>query len=155
MSWVPTKWTNLIAKKKKTLEEKSTHFPSIRRENQKGVLQTEERSQNMQEKKYSEMDREIPNQVSGKSSTGVVSSVDEIGDGIECSCRYCGSCTATMIADCVAICCCPCAVLNFLAFAFVKVPWIVGKRFLRLGKKNKSKNRRKLCRKIIEEYEDE
>lgn len=67
--------------------------------------------------------------------------VDEIdgGDRIECSGRYCRSCTAALIADCVALCCCPCAVVNFLALAFVKVPWMVGRRCLGLGKKNKQK----------------
>lgn len=58
------------------------------------------------------------------------------GDGYECSCR---SCAAAMIADCVALCCCPCAVVNFLAFAFVKVPWAVGRRCLGAGKRKRKK----------------
>ncbi|KAH7532501.1 hypothetical protein FEM48_Zijuj04G0026600 [Ziziphus jujuba var. spinosa] len=67
--------------------------------------------------------------------------VDDIdgGDRIECSGRYCRSCTAALIADCVALCCCPCAVVNFLALAFVKVPWMVGRRCLGIGKKKKQK----------------
>lgn len=63
-------------------------------------------------------------------------SVDQdSGDLIECSGKYCKSCTAGLIADCVALCCCPCAVLNLLALAFVKVPYMMGRRCLGLGKK--------------------
>ncbi|TXG54671.1 hypothetical protein EZV62_019927 [Acer yangbiense] len=68
------------------------------------------------------------------------------GDLIECSGKYCRSCTAGLIADCVALCCCPCAVLNILALAFVKIPYKVGKRCLGLGK-NKDKVKRK-CKKV-------
>ncbi|XP_065879230.1 uncharacterized protein [Euphorbia lathyris] len=53
---------------------------------------------------------------------------DERGDLIECFRKYCGSCTAGSVADCVAISCCPCGLLNILAFAFVKVPWMVGRK---------------------------
>ena len=60
------------------------------------------------------------------------------GDQIECSGKHCKACTAGLIADCVALCCCPCAVVNFLALAFVKVPWMVGRR-LWLGFKKKKK----------------
>ncbi|XP_028772300.1 uncharacterized protein LOC114729469 [Neltuma alba] len=65
--------------------------------------------------------------------------VDDSGDLIECSGKYCRSCTAGMIADCVALCCCPCAVLHCFALAFVKAPWMVGRRCLGLGKKKKTK----------------
>ncbi|KAK0590334.1 hypothetical protein LWI29_025518 [Acer saccharum] len=68
------------------------------------------------------------------------------GDLIDCSGKYCRSCTAGLIADCVALCCCPCAVLNILALAFVKIPYKVGKRCLGLGK-NKDKVKRK-CKKL-------
>ncbi|KAF8390420.1 hypothetical protein HHK36_024946 [Tetracentron sinense] len=61
--------------------------------------------------------------------------VDDAGDLIECSGQYCRSCTASLLADCVAVCCCPCAVLSLLALAFVKVPLMVGRRCLGLGKK--------------------
>ncbi|GMN42521.1 hypothetical protein TIFTF001_011739 [Ficus carica] len=62
------------------------------------------------------------------------------GESFECTSR---SCAAALIADCVALCCCPCAVVNFLAFAFVKVPWAVGRRCLGAGKMNKRKTTNK------------
>ncbi|KAJ6754229.1 hypothetical protein OIU79_026954 [Salix purpurea] len=46
--------------------------------------------------------------------------IDEGGDLIECSSKHCQSCTAGLIADCVALCCCPCALVNLLALAFIK-----------------------------------
>ncbi|KAI9078069.1 hypothetical protein K1719_039994 [Acacia pycnantha] len=67
--------------------------------------------------------------------------VDDSGDLIECSGKYCRSCTAGMIADCVALCCCPCAVLHCFALAFVKAPWMAGRRCLGLGKKKKKTKR--------------
>lgn len=72
--------------------------------------------------------------------------VDDGGDRIECSGRYCRSCTAALIADCVALCCCPCAVVNFLTLAFVKVPWMMGRKCLGLGKKKKVESQRKCMR---------
>ncbi|KAK8534050.1 hypothetical protein V6N13_028266 [Hibiscus sabdariffa] len=68
--------------------------------------------------------------------------VDESGDLIECSGRYCRSCTAVVIADCVALCCCPCALLNLLTFALVKVPWKMGRRCLGFGKNKRKKRKR-------------
>ncbi|KAI4350687.1 hypothetical protein L6164_005117 [Bauhinia variegata] len=65
--------------------------------------------------------------------------VDESGDLIECSGKYCRSCTAGLVADCVALCCCPCVVLHCFALAFVKAPRMVGRRCLGLlGKKKKN-----------------
>jgi hypothetical protein len=69
---------------------------------------------------------------------------DDGGDQIECSGKHCQACTAGLVADCVALCCCPCAVVNLLALAFVKVPWMVGRRCLGLGK---DKGRQRLERK--------
>ncbi|KAI4320483.1 hypothetical protein MLD38_033960 [Melastoma candidum] len=51
------------------------------------------------------------------------------GDQVRCTGRQCRSCTGGVVADCVAICCCPCAVLNCLALAFVKIPYLIGKRW--------------------------
>ncbi|CAN8299850.1 unnamed protein product [Cochlearia groenlandica] len=72
------------------------------------------------------------------------------GEEIKCSggkrCRG-SSWAATAIADCVAICCCPCAIINFLTLTFVKVPWMIGRRCLGGGgrsNKNKKKKRRML-----------
>jgi hypothetical protein len=64
----------------------------------------------------------------------------DAGDPIKCTGKSCQSCTAGLIADCVAICCCPCAVVNILAFAFLKVPWTIGKRVLKLRKNKARKN---------------
>ncbi|KAL3526064.1 hypothetical protein ACH5RR_014436 [Cinchona calisaya] len=63
--------------------------------------------------------------------------VDESGDLIKCTGKSCQSCMAGLIADCVAVCCCPCAVVNILVFALLKVPWMVGRKILKLGKKKK------------------
>lgn len=86
----------------------------------------------------------------GQGKGGRFAAAEEEGDGgetIECSGKYCRSCTAGMIADCVALCCCPCAVFNCLALAFVKAPWMVGRRCLGFGKK---KRKRKKKAKMIE-----
>ncbi|KAM7279363.1 hypothetical protein ACFE04_006497 [Oxalis oulophora] len=69
---------------------------------------------------------------------------------INCSSNYCKSCTAGLIADCVALCCCPCAVVNFFALAFFKLPYILGRKCLGIGKNKKKKNlelKTKCCRK--------
>lgn len=50
------------------------------------------------------------------------------------------SCTAGVIADCVALCCCPCALVNLLILAFVKVPYMIGKKCLKKRKKKKKVN---------------
>ncbi|KMS99933.1 hypothetical protein BVRB_1g017780 [Beta vulgaris subsp. vulgaris] len=71
---------------------------------------------------------------------------EETGDSsFECSGKHCRSCAAAIVADCVAVCCCPLAVVSLLALAFVKVPYLVGKKCLR-----KRNNRKRKC-KIIGE----
>ncbi|XP_062181479.1 uncharacterized protein LOC133885753 [Phragmites australis] len=40
----------------------------------------------------------------------------------------CRSCAAVAIADCVALGCCPCAVVSMLGLALVKAPLVVGRR---------------------------
>ncbi|KAL2335700.1 hypothetical protein Fmac_016913 [Flemingia macrophylla] len=62
------------------------------------------------------------------------------GDLIKCSGKYCRSCCGGYVADCVAVCCCPCAVLHCFALAFVKGPCVVGRRCLG-GRKNKEKDK--------------
>uniref|UniRef100_A0A0D9WJW3 Uncharacterized protein n=1 Tax=Leersia perrieri TaxID=77586 RepID=A0A0D9WJW3_9ORYZ len=42
-----------------------------------------------------------------------------------CRCR---SCAAVMVADCIAVGCCPCAVVSVLGLALVKAPLVVGRR---------------------------
>lgn len=51
--------------------------------------------------------------------------------GFKCSGKACRSTAGGVIADCVALCCCPCAVVNILTLAFVKVPYKVGRKCLR------------------------
>ncbi|CAM8944490.1 unnamed protein product [Rhodiola kirilowii] len=60
-------------------------------------------------------------------------------DRIECSGRGCKSCTTGTVADCVAVCFCPFAVVNFLALALVKMPWSIGKKCFGIGKKRRQK----------------
>ncbi|KAD5961121.1 hypothetical protein R6Q59_014107 [Mikania micrantha] len=64
----------------------------------------------------------------------------EDGQAVGCSGKSCRSCTGGVIADCVAVCCCPCAVVNFFTLAFLKLPWMMGRKCLgHLGKKRKKK----------------
>ncbi|KAL6518829.1 hypothetical protein OROHE_017582 [Orobanche hederae] len=68
-------------------------------------------------------------------------SEEDVGDPVACSGKSCRSCTAGVIADCVAVCCCPCGVVNILALAFVKLPWAVARRCLVGSRKNKCRRR--------------
>ncbi|KAF5740376.1 hypothetical protein HS088_TW11G00445 [Tripterygium wilfordii] len=79
----------------------------------------------------------------GKKSRYAVDDIDQGGDPIECSGKHCRSCTAGFIADCVALCCCPCALWNILGLAFVKVPLMVGRKCLGRGKRR----RKRKCKK--------
>lgn len=65
---------------------------------------------------------------------------------IKCTGKSCKACTAGVIADCVAVCCCPCAVVDCLVLALFKVPWKVGRKCLRRrkNKKNGEGGRRQL-----------
>ncbi|CAA0828521.1 Unknown protein [Striga hermonthica] len=65
------------------------------------------------------------------------------GDPASCTGRSCGSCTAGVIADCVALCCCPCGVVSILALAFLKLPWAVARRCI-AGRRGGSRRRRVL-----------
>ncbi|KAL6507314.1 hypothetical protein OROGR_023509 [Orobanche gracilis] len=71
---------------------------------------------------------------------------EEEGEAVDpsgtCTGRSCRSFTAGAIADCVAVCCCPCAVVNLLSLAFVKLPWAVARKFL--GGRRKRNRRRRL-----------
>lgn len=71
------------------------------------------------------------------------------GDKVKCSGK---SCAAGIIADCVALCCCPCAVVNILTLAFVKVPYMMGRKCC-LGKKKKKKKRKSSCERKKNEEE--
>ncbi|XP_010496301.1 PREDICTED: uncharacterized protein LOC104773396 [Camelina sativa] len=65
---------------------------------------------------------------------------DEEPRSARCSRKRCRSWAAAGIADCVALCCCPCAVVNLLTLAFVKVPWMIGRKCIGRSKK-KGRNR--------------
>ncbi|XP_010435627.1 PREDICTED: uncharacterized protein LOC104719403 [Camelina sativa] len=65
---------------------------------------------------------------------------DEESRSARCSRKRCRSWAAAGIADCVALCCCPCAVVNLLTLAFVKVPWMIGRKCIGRSKK-KRRNR--------------
>ncbi|XP_073148450.1 uncharacterized protein [Henckelia pumila] len=65
---------------------------------------------------------------------------DDEGDSVAaCSGESCQSCTAWVIADCVALCCCPCAVVNLLTLTFLKLPWAVARRCVRRLKKGRAR----------------
>ncbi|XP_073152473.1 uncharacterized protein [Henckelia pumila] len=68
-----------------------------------------------------------------------------------CTGKSCQSCTAGVIADCVAVCCCPCAVVNLLALAFLKLPWAVARRCL--GRAGKMKQKQKMVEEEREWFE--
>ncbi|KAG9449941.1 hypothetical protein H6P81_009906 [Aristolochia fimbriata] len=55
-------------------------------------------------------------------------SAGDAGDVVDCSGKSCRSCSGNLLADCVAVCCCPCSVVSLLVLAFVKLPWAAGKR---------------------------
>lgn len=85
-----------------------------------------------------------PHRVSRKDQSGSHLSHgadDEAPPGGKCSRKRCRSWAAAAIADCVALCCCPCAVVNLLTLAFVKVPWMIGRKCI--GRGGRSKKRRK------------
>ncbi|OVA07579.1 hypothetical protein BVC80_8965g6 [Macleaya cordata] len=65
----------------------------------------------------------------------VIDDDDGGGEAMKCSRAHYSSCTANLVADCIAVCCCPCAIVNMLILAFVKVPWMMGRRCLRFVKK--------------------
>ncbi|KAI3520759.1 hypothetical protein L1887_10210 [Cichorium endivia] len=94
------------------------------------------------------MGRELENYPSettaGISKRSSRNQVDD-GGGVDCSVKSCQSCTGRVIADCVAVCCCPCAVVNLFTLAFLKLPWMVGKKCLsNLGKKKKREKKLKI-----------
>ncbi|XP_060193527.1 uncharacterized protein LOC132622875 [Lycium barbarum] len=67
---------------------------------------------------------------------------DDDGDPIECTGKSCKSCTGGVVADCVALCCCPCAVIDILALTFLKIPYMMGRKYLVKGKKKLSSKKK-------------
>ncbi|KAJ1689673.1 hypothetical protein LUZ63_013828 [Rhynchospora breviuscula] len=55
----------------------------------------------------------------------------------ECSTQTCQSCSAFVMGDCIALCCCPCSFVHLLAFSLVKAPYLVGRRCYRILRKKK------------------
>ncbi|CAA7038696.1 unnamed protein product [Microthlaspi erraticum] len=95
-----------------------------------------------------EEESQKPHRVSRRDQSGSHWSngaVDESAPGGKCSGKRCRSWAAAAIADCVALCCCPCAVFNLLTLAFVKVPWMIGRKCLGRGGRSK-KPRKKIKR---------
>ncbi|KAG8077448.1 hypothetical protein GUJ93_ZPchr0007g4994 [Zizania palustris] len=66
--------------------------------------------------------------------------VVEQADGTAQSCL---SCVAVTMADCIALGCCPCAVVSLLGLAFVKVPFAVARRCVRRLRRRKGRLRQK------------
>lgn len=64
-------------------------------------------------------------------------------DHVECPGESCRSCTALAIGDCVALGCCPFAVVNMLALALVKAPWVASRRFLASLRRRRASLRRR------------
>ncbi|KAG8366872.1 hypothetical protein BUALT_Bualt16G0013100 [Buddleja alternifolia] len=99
------------------------------------------------------MDDRNPSPASSSSSGAAVSNnsrrhrrhtvEEDGGDPVACTGKKCQSCTAGVIADCVALCCCPCAVVNILALAFFKLPLAVARKCIARRRKN-SRRRRKM-----------
>lgn len=48
--------------------------------------------------------------------------------------QSCGTCGASAVANCVALCCCPCAVVSCFTLALVKAPYVAGRRWVRRAK---------------------
>lgn len=70
---------------------------------------------------------------------------EDVGDPVTCTGKSCQSCTAGVIADCVAMCCCPCAVVNILALAFFKLPYAMARKCIRRRKRQRIAEERKKC----------
>ncbi|KAK4346297.1 hypothetical protein RND71_032636 [Anisodus tanguticus] len=75
---------------------------------------------------------------------------DDDGDPIECTGKSCKSCTGGVVADCVALCCCPCAVIDILALTFLKIPYMMGRKYLGKGKKKLSSKKSQKKKEIME-----
>ncbi|OAY75246.1 uncharacterized protein LOC109717287 [Ananas comosus] len=84
-----------------------------------------------------------------------VSADDSGGDPVECDGRSCRSCTAVAIANCIALSCCPCAVVNLLALTLVKAPYVVGRRCLGMLRRRRGFLRKRRVRDVAQNCEEE
>ncbi|KAL8193524.1 hypothetical protein R6Q57_026659 [Mikania cordata] len=96
-----------------------------------------------------------------ETTTGIITRCSknqlEADGRMERSGRSCHSCTARVIADCIAVSCCPCAVVNFFTLTLFKLPWMIGRRCLDSNKKKhklKSGNKDRTSRKEQGENRD-
>uniref|UniRef100_A0A7N0U4L1 Uncharacterized protein n=1 Tax=Kalanchoe fedtschenkoi TaxID=63787 RepID=A0A7N0U4L1_KALFE len=78
-------------------------------------------------------------------TTTAAAADDGGGDGVDCSRGCCESCVAGAIADAVAICCCPCAVVDLAAFVLVQVPWAVARRLVASARGKRKRKRIAEC----------
>ncbi|CAL9187101.1 unnamed protein product [Musa hybrid cultivar] len=69
----------------------------------------------------------------------------EASDHVECSGNSCRSCTAVLVANCIALGCCPCAVVNMLTLTLVKVPWMVSRRWWQSLRRTGASQRRRVA----------
>ncbi|KQK04802.1 hypothetical protein BRADI_2g16020v3 [Brachypodium distachyon] len=65
---------------------------------------------------------------------------------VGCGCR---SCAAATVADCVALGCCPCAVVGLLGLALVRAPLAVGRRLARRRRRKTRAVRGKPVRDVV------
>ncbi|KAG9136403.1 hypothetical protein Leryth_024459 [Lithospermum erythrorhizon] len=95
------------------------------------------------------------NELQRKSHRYAAEEEDGDDDSVKCTGKACQSCTAGLIADCVAICCCPCAVVNILAFTFLKIPYMMGRKWLKKGRMKMRDNleRKRKCERIEHDSE--
>ncbi|KAG0489228.1 hypothetical protein HPP92_008039 [Vanilla planifolia] len=75
--------------------------------------------------------RRSPKASTGRSRRGD-KDVDESARRTE---RSCHSCAADAVADTIAVCCCPCAVVSQLFLAVLKVPSALGSRCLQIARR--------------------
>ncbi|GJN18274.1 hypothetical protein PR202_gb05417 [Eleusine coracana subsp. coracana] len=72
-----------------------------------------------------------------------------------CTSQSCGTCSASAVASCVALCFCPCAVLSCLTLALVKAPYATGRRCLvRLARKRNRLRKARRVRDVDDEDDD-
>jgi len=73
-----------------------------------------------------------------------------------CTRQTCGTCSTSAVASCVALCCCPCAVVSCLTMALVKAPYVAGRRCVaRIARRRLRKARTRRVRDLNDEHEQQ
>ncbi|EES01147.1 uncharacterized protein LOC8058214 [Sorghum bicolor] len=73
-----------------------------------------------------------------------------------CTRQTCGTCSASAVASCVALCCCPCAVVSCLTLALIKAPYVAGRRCVaRIARRRLRKARTRRVRDVDEDDEED